>query len=263
MDELLRAIDSLVGLRPLGVFLVALARVGGVVTFAPFWSVDAASRTIRAALALGLALVLTFLLLPRLPELPTDMLAFGALIVSELAFGALFGIVGRLAFAAYDVAAQIVVTQIGFSLASTIDPTSRAQTTSFGVMAQFLGTLFLLGLNGHHWFVIAIVRGFDAVPPGGFVMTEGLAEALIRLTAAAVSAGVGLAAPAIVMLLAVEAALALCGKVAPRFEFLVMGFPIKIAVGLWLMGATLYFWPVGFKRALVPLADLLAKLSAM
>jgi len=61
---------------------------------------------------------------------------------------------------------------------------------------------------------------------------------------------VALAAPSIVMLLAVEFALAIAGRAIPQIQVMILGFPLKIAAGLWLIGASLYFMPGAIRGTL-------------
>jgi flagellar biosynthetic protein FliR len=96
----------------------------------------------------------------------------------------------------------------------------------------------------------ATVRSFQSIAPGGFAITPTLAELFVRMSADALAVGVALAAPAIVVLLAVEFALAIAGRAAPQLQVMILGFPIKIAVGLWLIGASLYFMPGAMRTAL-------------
>ena len=62
----------------------------------------------------------------------------------ELAIGVTFGFVGRLVFRRFEVAAHFLGFQMGFSLAGTIDPATRAQTTALGTIAQMMGLMVLL-----------------------------------------------------------------------------------------------------------------------
>jgi flagellar biosynthetic protein FliR len=236
-------------LRPVLIFAVVLARVGGLVTFAPFWSHRAAPPKVRLLLALALAVVITPAVAPRLATPPSDLTALAVVMLGELAVGCALGFVGRLVFSALEMAAQILTFQMGLSLASTIDPATRAQTAALGTIAQMFGLMVLLAADGHHWMLVATVKSFQSVAPGGFAFTETLAHLFLRLSADALAVGVALAAPAIVVLLAVEFALAIAGRAAPQLQIMILGFPIKIAVGLWLTGASLYFLPGAVRTA--------------
>ncbi len=240
----------IISLRPVLVFAVVLARVGGLVTFAPFWSHRAATAQVRAMLAFVLTIALAPVVAPRIPTPPSDVIPLALTLAGELLIGCALGFAGRIVFGALEHAAQIVGFQIGFSLASVIDPATRAQTAALGMLAQMLGLLALLAADGHHWLLVATVKSYHSVAPGGFHASPALAALLIRLSADALAVGVALAAPAIVTLLCVELALAVAGRAAPQLQVMVLSFPIKIAVGLWLLGASLYFMPGALRGAM-------------
>jgi flagellar biosynthetic protein FliR len=246
-------------LRPVLIFVVVLARMGGLVTFAPFWSHRLAPGRARALLAMALAFIIAPVVAQRLPTPPSELLSFSVVIIGELLIGCALGFVGRLVFGALDMAAHVLGFQMGFSLAGTIDPSTRAQTAALGTVAQMLGLVLLLGADGHHWMLTATVRSYSVVGMGDFHMTAGLAALFIRLAAEALAVGVALAAPAIVVLLAVELALAVAGRAAPQLQIMVLGFPIKIAVGLWLIGASLYFMPAAIRASFDTMRGSLAR----
>lgn len=236
-------------LRPVLLFIVVLARVGGLVTFAPFWGNQAAAPRVRITLALALALVLTPVVATRLATPPQDFLGLGLVIIGEVVIGCAFGMVGRLIFSALEMAAHVLGFQLGLSLASTIDPATRASTTALGTMAQMFGLLVLLGSDGHHWLLIATVKSFNTVAPGGSGVSQTLAQLLLRLSADALAGGVALGAPAIIVLLAVEFLLAVAGRAAPQLQVMLLSFPLKMFAGLWLLGAALYFLPGAIRHA--------------
>lgn len=239
-----------VPLKPFLVFLVVLARVGGLMTFAPFWSHRAATTKIRIVLAMILALTLTPAILPRIATPPGELMSLFIVLLGEVLIGCTLGFIGRIVFNGLEIAAHFVGAQMGFSLAGTIDPSTQAQTAAFGTIAQMLGLMVLLAANGHHWFLAATVRSFSTVAPGNFVVSPELINVLARLSADALAVGVSLAAPAIIVLLIVEFALEFFGRTAPQFQMFILGFPIKIAVGLWIVGSSLYFIPAALRDVL-------------
>lgn len=168
----------------------------------------------------------------------------------EIIIGAILGFVGKLVFSGFELAAHFLAAQMGFSLAGTIDPSTQAQTTAFGTIAQMFGLMVLLGANGHHWFLAATVKSFSTTAPGTFTFSPQLLDMLLRLSANALVVGVTLAAPAIIVLLAVEFALEFFGRTAPQFQVFVLGFPLKIGLGLWIVGASLYFLPASMRDVL-------------
>src|SRR4051812_45234634 len=98
----------IIPLRPILIFLVVLARVGGMVTFAPFWSHRAAPLKVRVVLALMLALVVTPVVGPRLATPPSNYFALSLVLAGELLIGCALGFIGRLVFSGIEMAAQII-----------------------------------------------------------------------------------------------------------------------------------------------------------
>ncbi|HYE73056.1 MAG TPA: flagellar biosynthetic protein FliR, partial [Blastocatellia bacterium] len=237
-------------LQPVLLFVIVLARVGGLVTFAPFWSHNAVNARTRALIAGILALVIAPIVAPRLSAPPTNLIALTMVIGGELAIGCALGFAARLVFSALEIAAQIFGFQIGLSLASVIDPATRAQTAALGIIAQMLGLMVMLASDGHHWLLRATVQSYWVVGSGGFTASATLIEILLRLSANALAVGVAIAAPAIIVLLGLEVLLGVMGRAAPKLELMVMSFPIKIAVGMWLMGGALYFIPGSIRQTL-------------
>src|SRR5262245_55565598 len=174
-------------LRPILIFIVVLARAGGLVTFAPFWSNQAAPTRVRIALALALALVLTPAVMPQMATPPGDFAGLALVIIGEMAIGCALGFAGRLVFSALEWAAEILGFQMGLSLAGTIDPSTRAQTTAIGTTAQMMGLMILMAADGHHWMLAATARSFQSIAPGAFNVSGGLAQILLRLSADAMA----------------------------------------------------------------------------
>lgn len=240
----------MVPLKPFLVFLVVLARVGGLMTFAPFWSHRAATTKIRVVLAMVLAVALTPAIMPLIQTPPQEYVALLIILLGETAIGCVLGFVGRIVFSGLELAAHFVGAQMGFSLAGTIDPSTQANTAAFGTIAQMLGLMVLLAADGHHWFLAATVRSFSTTAPGSFMMSAELLNIMIRLSADALAVGVTLAAPAIIVLLVVEFALEFFGRTAPQFQMFILGFPVKIGVGLSIVGSSLYLMPNALRDVL-------------
>src|SRR5438034_3812262 len=136
-------------LKPVLIFIVVLARTGGLVTFAPLWGHQTVPKQVRVVLAMALALVLTPALINRLPEPPSELLALAPILMVELLIGFAFGFVGRIVFSGLELAAQVIGFQMGFSLNATINPDTKAQTAALGIVAQMLGLVIFMSADGH------------------------------------------------------------------------------------------------------------------
>jgi len=206
-----------------------------------------------------MAFALTPAVMPRIPTPPSEIGPLLLVLAGEVLIGFALGFTGRIVFSGLELAAHLIASQMGFSLAGTIDPSTQAQTTAFGIIAQMLALMILLAADGHHWFLAAAVKSYSLTAPGDVAITGALIDLLLRLSANALVVGVTLAAPAIVVLLAVEFALEFFGRTAPQFQVFILGFPIKIGIGLWLIGASMYFLPNALRGVSGGLLDSLGK----
>src|SRR5688500_550310 len=99
-------------LHPFLVFLVVLARVGGVVTFAPFWSHNAANAKIRVILAFVLSIALMPVITTKIKTPPDEIYALTLILVGEVLIGMVMGYVGKLVFSGFEMAAFFIGSQM-------------------------------------------------------------------------------------------------------------------------------------------------------
>jgi flagellar biosynthesis protein FliR len=123
-------------------FLLVLARVSGVIAFVPIPGVSAGPQASRIVLAVAL----TIALFPVWPAPAVDGPVVGRLLgwmAGEAAFGLTVGVAIAFLLEGIQMAAQMIGLQAGYSFASTVDPSTQADTTSLQILAQLLaGSLF-------------------------------------------------------------------------------------------------------------------------
>ena len=107
----------------------------------------------------------------------------------------------RIAFAAMDVAGELIGLQMGLSFATFFDPVAGGETP---VMTQFLGlltALFFLAMNGHLLAIYLVAESFTVLPIGNLPFQALSLAALVKSAAMMFSLGVLLALPLITALL--------------------------------------------------------------
>lgn len=220
-------------LPSLTLFLLVVTRITGLMLLAPFFG----ARNLPTQVQIGLSLILAVLVFPFVPRagvaVPPNLAALGVAAALELAVGLLIGFVAGLLFAAVQLAGQIADQEIGIGLANVIDPISNEQVTIIGHFKFTLALLFFLALDGHHLVLQAIAQSFTAVPPLG--LRWGTGDGLYvadRLATAVFGVGIKLSAPTLVSLLLATVALAFLTRTAPEMNLFILGFSVRIAVGL-------------------------------
>ena len=221
-------------------FLLVLARLGGLVVAAPVFGHMLVPVRVRAALAMILAIVLAPAVAVASP-LPTTLWGMAGAAATESALGAMIGFTAQLIFAGVALGGQLAGIQMGFGMFNLIDPTSHAQVTIVAEWEQLVALLIFLVLDVHHLLIEALLASFRTAPPGAVLLAAGGLETVFRMAGDVFAIGVRIAAPVLIVLLMTNAALGVLARTIPQLNVFVLGFPVNIGVGLFVLGASLPF----------------------
>jgi len=235
--------DTLVSLSQprLLAFLLALGRVGGLLLLAPILGSRVAPVRVRAALAFFFAVSM----LPVLPAEAANSLAMGAGVFGlcsaaalEIAIGFAIGLVAQFFLAGAQMAGQLAGIQMGIGIANLIDPQTQEHITSLAQWQNLMALLVFLAIDGHHLVIRALAESFTLVPiGGGFPAAEGLGRVLVSAGGIFVIA-LKIAAPVLVLLLLVNGVMGVLSKLIPQLNVFIVGFPLNVAAGLFVLGAS-------------------------
>lgn len=229
-------------------FLLVLARVSGVIAFVPIPGLSAGPAASRIVLALGLTMVLSSLWPAPDIEGPVAGRLLGW-IAAEAAFGLTVGVAVAFVLEGVQMAAQIIGLQAGYSYASTVDPSTQADTTTLQLMAQlFAGSLFF-ALGFDHQVIRVLAVGLEKVPSGSYSLTGPAVEAVARLGSAIFSSGLQLAMPVLALLLLLDIAFAVLGRLQQQLQLLSLSFSVKMLVGLAFLASVAASFPSVFAKA--------------
>jgi flagellar biosynthetic protein FliR len=224
-------------------FGIVLVRLSGIMIFAPFFSNQSVPLQLRAVFTL----VATLVLAPALPlhSLPAelDLSNLTTVFVNEIMVGAVLGIAASLVFAGFQFAGQIISFQLGFSLINVIDPQTQVEAPVFSFINDYIGLLFFLLINGHHWFLLAISESFKFLPVGGLHLQAPLLAYIIRLSAQVLVIGIRIAGPVIAVTVVTDIMMGVIGRAAPQINIIIVGMPLKVLVGLSCLSFSFYFLP--------------------
>ena len=223
-------------------FLLVLARVSGVVIFVPIPGFQAAPEVARVALALSLSMIL----MPAWPTSKVSVAGAGSLpglIGAEFAYGLILGLGVTFLMEGAQVAAQMIGLQAGYSFASTIDPTTQADSGILQIIAQLVvGSLFFaLGLDRE--IVRALAIGLDGRTGTGTFPNLSVANTLIQLGSQIFVVGLRLAMPVLALLILMDLSFGILGKVHAQFQALSLSFAAKMLAGLGMMAIILATFP--------------------
>jgi flagellar biosynthetic protein FliR len=218
------------------VWMLVLTRLSGFLGVFPGF----VESRMPAQVRLALGVLLTTVLAPLVPKPTVPMDSIPAMVwvmALELGVGLLLGTLVAWIMEAIAFGGQLMDTQMGFSFVQLVDPTN-AQPSS--VSSQLLGQvaiLLLFATGLHHTMIFAFVDSYRLVPPGHFPVVQPLA--MVGLLSQFLLRGLMLAFPVLAVLFLVDLILGLSGKFMPQLQLLQLGFPLKIGIGLLLLGLAL------------------------
>jgi flagellar biosynthetic protein FliR len=221
-------------------FLLVTLRTGFLLFFCPPWDSRLIPQPVRIFSVLGLAFALTPVVSPFLPPFPTRWAEGVALVFREFLLGMGFGLVFRFLFAGVQMAGNLAAVQMGFGMATLLDPQTQAQNTLLAELLMLVATLIFLTMDGHHALLRLLARSFQEVPPiAGGSFPAGLFPYITGLGSMMYQLGVQLLAPVVALLFLVQLALGLVARAIPQLQVMVVGFPLTIALGLFFLSVTL------------------------
>ncbi|MDR3077850.1 MAG: flagellar biosynthetic protein FliR [Planctomycetota bacterium] len=234
-------------------YILVLLRCGCLVLFAPFFSSEAFPSQIRVYFAMTFPLVFIGAA-SRTAQVPErmDMAQLAILAGQEFALGMTLAYLGTLIFTGVQFAGEVAGQQIGFSMASVMDPQSGIEMPMLGFINMNLAIMVFLAAKLHLVYVHIMIKSYDYVGIGAFlpdmdrnhpalVMSWDQATSLIQI-------GLQMAGPVILVMLLTSIVEGFITKTMPQLNIQVFGMPLKVTVGL----CTLIFLYPALCSALVP-----------
>lgn len=227
------------GAAQLQIFLLLIIRASGLFMAAPIFS----HRAIPVQMKVGLVMMLAVVTMPALSGLSVEpvssLIELGAMVLRELMVGLLIGFAFRLLFQAAELAGSMAGYQVGLAISSAFDPNAGEQVGAFGRFWILVATLIFLAINGHHLVIRAFNDSYHVISPGQMQVAGTTADLMIRYSAYVFVLAVKIAAPVLVTLILMDVALGTVAKVMPTMNIFIVGFPLKIGMGILVVAMSL------------------------
>lgn len=217
-------------------WVLVLTRVTGLLAAFPLLGSEQMPLPVRAALGALLATVI----LPVIPvpaAVPAGLPELLGLMASELAIGLLLGTVVAWILEAVAFAGSLMDTQIGFSFVQFLDPSSSQSTSVSGSLMMQMAALLVFITGLHHQMILALVDSYRVAPLGQGVPIQVMG--LISLLGQLLAKGFQLAFPVLTVLFMLDLIMGISGKFMPQLQLLQLSFPLKIALGMVVLGLLL------------------------
>jgi flagellar biosynthetic protein FliR len=219
--------------------LLAVMRLSGMLALTPPVGHAAVPLQVRIGLAFALVFLVWGAQAGSPPPVATTVMSLVGLAASELLVGLTFGFVARTALAAATFAAELVSAQIGFGLASVLDPSQGAQVTVLTRLYDWTMLVLFLALDAHHLVIGATVQSLTALPLGAAALGPAAAAAVLPLGGRVFSLGLALVLPAVGVLFVTNLLLVIAARAVPQLQLMSVGWPVTVLAGLGLLLANI------------------------
>jgi flagellar biosynthetic protein FliR len=222
----------------LAAYLWPMVRIGAMLLATPLFS----SRQVPVRFRLILMLLITWTIIPMLPEMPpADVLSHSGFMImlQQVLIGVIMGFILQMVFGALVFGGQVVAYSTGLGFASMVDPQNGVQVP---VVAQFyliLATLLFLISNGHLLVIELVADSFQTLPVAvDGISRNGLLD-IVAWGSRLFAGGLLISLPIVGAMLMVNMGMGVVMRAAPQLNIFSVGFPITMLLGFALMWVTL------------------------
>ncbi len=238
MDQPTTQILSLLGVDNILVFVLALTRVAPLFIIAPAFSSRQIPTQAKVVIAVALAIGLTPSAVPADP-LEGGTLALMGMLGVELLVGFSIAFALVAVTAALEVAGTLLDFGVGFSFGAQVDPVSGNQNAVLARMYGLIGVVIFLTIGGDEWVIRGIARSYELVPIGEAPDIMRLVAGADRTFASIFGSALQIAAPVLLALVLADVGFGVLTRVVPQLNVFAVGLPIKVLVGMLLIGISL------------------------
>jgi flagellar biosynthetic protein FliR len=219
--------------------LIISVRVGSALLLAPIWGHPGLPRYLRIMLVFSIAAGISTVV-----RFNPDAYASPSLILpQEFLIGLLLSMGIRIAFAGLQLGGQLVSYHLGFSMVQAIDPQTQNRSTLMSSYFTLLGYVMILAADQHHTIFRALSDSYFAFPVGSSVSMNQWFGALIQTSAQIFVIGWKIALPVFAATFVLELTVGFVARIQPQINTMVVTAPLKLLVGLAVLGASLAFMP--------------------
>ena len=172
------------------------------------------------------------------------LLEFSIIVMKEAVTGFLIGFGATLCSSIVSFAGHIIDMEVGLSMVTLMDPTTRESSTISGIFYQYMMMLMLIVSGMHEYLLKALLETFTLIPVNGTVFNmDSLLSSMIRFMSEYIIVGFRICLPVFAVMIILNAILGILAKVSPQLNMFAVGIQIKVLTGLTVLFLTVGMLP--------------------
>lgn len=213
-------------------FLLILIRVASFVFIAPFFGMSNTPRNVKIGFSFFVALLL-YQSVPRQTIVYDTLIGYSIIVLKEVLTGLLIGFAANLCTSVVAFAGHIADMEMGLSMTSMFDPTTRETSTITGIYYNYMILLMLMISGMHRYLIQALAETYVLIPVSGMVLRgDSLLSAMLGFMANYIIIGFRICLPIFAVMIILNAVLGVLAKVSPQLNMFAVGIQMKVLVGL-------------------------------
>ncbi len=222
-------------------FILVLTRVGAFFAASPVFSWESIPRRIKISIAILISIFFAGSMKSPVLGEETFVLEAGILITSEAIYGLALGFTAAFIFAAVKLGARIAERQMGMAMANILDPLTGDNGQPVGMIIEIVFILLFLSANGHHMLLMTISKSYQSYPVGTVPDVKIMFDSIVGTSSLMLMLGLKMAGPIMGAFLLLMVVLAVLSKVVPETNILFLALPLRVGMGLLMVGIFLPF----------------------
>lgn len=224
-------------------YLLILVRVTCFVHVAPFFSLNGVPRRIKVGFSIFLAYLL-YTAVERNEVVYNTLLGYAVIVMKEAMTGFLIGWGAQICATVTSLAGSIADMEIGLSMVSLMDPTTRQQATFTGVFYQYFFTLLMIITGMYQYLLRALIDSFTLIPVNGAIFrAESLVDSLAVFMGDYITIAFRIILPIFCTMILLNAIMGVLAKASPQMNMFAVGMQLKVLVGLGILFLTIRMLP--------------------
>lgn len=217
-------------------FILIFFRIISMVVIIPFIGSSIVPVWAKVGMSFFMALIVYPLIIRTqiIPHLSLPMLIMA--VISQVLIGMIFGFLVLLIFTGVEIAGQFISVQIGFGMISLLNPImSNQQVSLISNLQNFVALIIFIETSAFFFVIEGIYKSFQTIPLTFINFSPFIFKYLVYKGGEMFLIGLDLGIPIVLVAILLNIIIALMGRIAPQFNIFAVGFPIIIALGLFML----------------------------
>ena len=174
----------------------------------------------------------------------SSVMEYAVIVAKEAVVGLCIGLAATICTNIVTFAGRIMDTEMGLSMATVYDPTTRENVSLSGTFYNYLVTIILMISGMYRYLMSAIIETFELIPVNGENIAMGkLLNSFVGFMSDFFSVGFKICLPVFAAIMLLNAVLGILAKVSPQLNMFAVGHQLKILTGLAIMFLTINVLP--------------------